>query len=266
MNWRVLAKKDVLDAHRKWKLGTAAAFFVLFLAVPTYFRVRRSSGGGFFEGLAMVVFLVPLAALMFGYDAISGERELGSLKLLLGLPYTRRDVVVGTAVGRVVVVAVATLVGVVAAAVVFVGFGGALPVVDFLVFAALVVLLGAAYAGSAVGFSAASPTSNRAMATSVGFFLLTIVGWSAVPMLFRYVVNGFSTPRGPRPEWAAFLDALSPVEAYTTATNALMRSGGTSVPTSDAFYHTGPFAVVVLFAWAVVPVAVGYRRFRATDL
>jgi ABC-2 type transport system permease protein len=271
MNWRVFAKKDVLDAYRTWRLGTTAVAFALLLAVPTYFQVSNPPGGGpdelnFFASMGFVLFLVPLAALMLSYDAIAGERERGSLKLLLGLPATRRDVVTGIAVGRAAVVGTAAVVGVVAAALVFVAFGGPLPLGSFVVFLALAVLLGAAYAGPAVGFSAASSTSNRAMATSVGFFLLTLLGWSSVPNLLRYVLNGFSAPGGPKPEWAIFLDRLSPVQAYQAAFSGYVPTEGTVVSPPDAFYYSDWFGVLVLVGWAVVPVALGYRRFRQVDL
>ncbi|WP_227352848.1 ABC transporter permease subunit [Haladaptatus salinisoli] len=269
MNWRVLAKKDVLDAYRKWTLGTLVVFFVLFFGVPTYLRVSNvpeSANVSFFGSVAIAVFLVPLVGLMISHDAVAGERELGSLKLLLGLPYTRRDVVMGAAVGRAILVWVATLAGVLAAAIVFLAFGGSVSPVDLVVFLALALLLGAAYTGTGVGISAAVRTKNRALVGSVAFFLLTLAGWAAIPNLLRYVLNGFSTPRGPRPEWAALLDGLGPVNAYQTATNALLETGGTWTPPGDALYDTGWFALFVLVCWAVVPAALGYRRFRTVDL
>lgn len=272
MSWRVVAKKDVLDAVRTWRLGTTAVAFVLFFALPVYFGATGSAadaggdGPSFFSGTGAVLFLVPLAALMLSYDAVAGERESGSLKLLLGLPVTRRDVTVGLAVGRAVVVGTSAVVGIVAAALVFVAFGGTVSPVSLVAFLALVALLGAAYAGPAVAFSAAASTSNRAMATSVGFFLLTLLGWSSVPKLVLYVVNGFSMPRGAPPEWAVFLDRLSPVNAYRAARRGVVEAGGAWTPAGDAFYYADWFGVVVLAAWAVVPVALGYRRYRAADL
>lgn len=264
MNWHIMAKKDFLDAYRKWSLGTAAVAFVLLLAVPVYMGMSRTSTPGdadLFSALGFVIILVPLASLMMSYDAIAGERELGSLKLLLAQPYTRRDVVAGTAVGRVAVVGTATVVGIVAATVVFLAFGGRLGVTSYVAFLALVVLLAGAYTSSAVCFSAASPTSNRAMATSVGFFLLTLAGWSAIPSMIRYALNGFSTPGGARPEWAKILDSLGPVKAYSNGMDSLVHGHGGAV-----FYHTGWFALLVLLGWCVIPVVLGYRRFSSVDI
>ncbi|ODR83117.1 ABC transporter [Haladaptatus sp. W1] len=264
MNWRVMAKKDFLDAHRKWSLGTAAVGFVLFLAVPMYLGMSHARNPGtvdFFGQMGILVFFAPLAGLMMSYGAIAAERELGSLKLLLALPYTRRDVIAGKAVGRAAVVGTATFVGVFAATVIFLAFGGSLPVVEYVAFLVLVFLLTAAYTSSAVCLSAASPTSNRAMATSVGFFLLTFLGWSSVPLVIRYVLNGFSSPRGAPPAWANVIDSLSPVKAYSTGMDTLVHGNAGST-----FYHTGWFAFLVLVAWAVIPVVLGYRRFSSVDI
>ncbi|WP_227375288.1 ATP-binding cassette domain-containing protein [Haladaptatus halobius] len=162
--------------------------------------------------------------------------------------------------------ALAMLTGVLAYAVVFLAFGGSIPPDDLAVFLALGLHLGATYTGTGVSISAAVKTKNRALVGSVVFFLLTLIGWTAISNVLRYVLNGFSTPRGPQPEWAVFLDRLNPVEAYQTATDALMKTGGMWMPPGDAFYYTRWFALVVLVCWAVVPVALGYRRFRTVDL
>ncbi|WP_245634019.1 ABC transporter permease subunit [Halalkalicoccus paucihalophilus] len=200
-----------------------------------------------------------------GHGAVAGEREHGSLKLLLGQPHTRLDVVVGTAVGRAAVVAVASLSGVLAAALVFLAVGGTLDPLEALAFCALVVLLGTAYSGLAVGVSAASKTTSRAMTGSVIAFLLT-VSWSSIPRLVRYVLGGFSTPSGPPPEWSAVFATLGPVDAYSTLAAGFREGGGTLVRSSDAFYHTTWFALAVLLCWATMPVALGYRRFEGADL
>lgn len=264
MNWPVLAKKDFLDAYRKWSLATAAAGFVLFFAVPTYLGMSRAQHPGdqsFFGLMQTALFFVPLAGLMMSYGAIAGERELGSLKLLLALPYTRLDVISGKAVGRAAVVGAAASIGILVSTLVFVVLGGTLPIVGYALFLVLVLLLAAAYTSSAVCLSAASPTSNRAMATSVGFFLLTLVGWSTIPMVIRYVLNGFSMPGGTEPVWAKVIDSLSPIQAYSNGMSSLVHGHAAST-----FYRSGWFALLVLIGWAVVPVALGYRRFRSADL
>jgi hypothetical protein len=49
--------------------------------------------------VSLVIYLVPLIALILGYDAIVAERERGSLDLLLSMPITRFEVLLGKYTG-----------------------------------------------------------------------------------------------------------------------------------------------------------------------
>ncbi|MDZ7850465.1 MAG: ABC transporter permease subunit [Halodesulfurarchaeum sp.] len=55
--------------------------------------------------------LVPIMALIAGYLAIAGERESGSLKILLGLPPSRGEVLAGKFLGRAAVVGIGVAAG-----------------------------------------------------------------------------------------------------------------------------------------------------------
>jgi len=61
------------------------AIFIFFTFVITYFASLVS----------LAIYLVPLISLILGYDAIVGERERGSLDLLLALPITRLELLLG---------------------------------------------------------------------------------------------------------------------------------------------------------------------------
>jgi len=66
-------------------------------------------------------------ALIAAYLAIAGERESGSLKLLLGLPPSRGEVLVGKFLGRSGVVAIGLVLGFLVSGVVTVAIYGGLP-------------------------------------------------------------------------------------------------------------------------------------------
>jgi ABC-2 type transport system permease protein len=55
----------------------------------------------------------PIVGVVVGYNAVSGGRESGSLKLLLSLPHSRADVVFGKVVGRGAALSLAVFAGVV---------------------------------------------------------------------------------------------------------------------------------------------------------
>jgi len=56
-------------------------------------------------------FFVPMLGLAISYAAIAGERDSGSIKLLLSLPNSRRDVILGKFIGRCAVLTIAILSG-----------------------------------------------------------------------------------------------------------------------------------------------------------
>ena len=80
--------------------------FTVFALVIAYFGSAQHGAVGF-RGMeltiaslvSLVIYLVPLIALMLGYDAIVGERERGSLELLLSMPITRFELLLGKYLG-----------------------------------------------------------------------------------------------------------------------------------------------------------------------
>jgi ABC-2 type transport system permease protein len=217
--------------------------------------------------------IIPLAALVVAYLSIAGERESGSLKILLGLPHTRRDVVVGKLVGRTAVVALATFVSFLAGAGVLLVNYQTVPVADFVILAGLTLLFATAFVGIAVGFSSLASTRSRAMAGAIGLFFLFQFIWDFVPLGIYYVVEGHlpNMLGGGLPAWYFLVQFLSPKNAYSTLSTYLMNPDATTqvetVLGGDLpFYLDTPFLFVILLAWLVVPVTVGYLRFRNADL
>ncbi|AEH35921.1 ABC transporter permease [Halopiger xanaduensis] len=231
--------------------------------------------------------IVPIAALIAGYMAVVGERRSGSIKLLLGLPPNRTDVVFGKLLGRMAVVAAAVVLAFLVALVLSAVLFGGVPIVDWLGFAAVTLLFGVAFAGLAVGVSAAVATRGKSMALVVGIYMLLVALWELVTAGPYYLVYG----EGPPVEaetWYLLLEQFNPMSAYTTLASETVE--GTVPPftfqyglesfeasqltpaeryagAGDApFFLQDWFGVVVLLCWLVVPVAIGYYRFQKTDL
>jgi ABC-2 type transport system permease protein len=57
------------------------------------------------------VFFIPMIGLALGYGAIANERQSGSLRLLLSLPNSRADVVLGKFIGQTLSLIVAIPIG-----------------------------------------------------------------------------------------------------------------------------------------------------------
>jgi Cu-processing system permease protein len=110
----VAAQEYRLSVRNRWAL----ALTVLFALLSVLVTLSGGSGIGPARVDAVVVsltslvtYLVPLAALVFGFDAVVGAEEAGWLDVVFALPVSRSYVVVGTYLGRAVTLAGATAVG-----------------------------------------------------------------------------------------------------------------------------------------------------------
>ncbi|WP_232703331.1 ABC transporter permease subunit [Halobacterium wangiae] len=276
MTWLVVARKDVADAARSRLLWATIALFAgltsltvvlpLVLPVPEEGAVAGVQLAAQFAGS-----LVPITALVAAYLSVAGERESGSLKILLGFPPSRRDVVLGKFVGRSFVVLVAAVAGFSLAGVVALAAYGTLPVGAFAGVAALTGLLAVVFVGIAVGLSAAFDTRGRAMTAAVGVYVVLTVLWDMVPLGTHVAVTG-ELPGATVPAWFYGVTAFSPTGAYNMLTRSVL-DGAYVAPSvvgrvagEIPFYLDARFLVVVVVAWTVVPLVLGYWRFERADL
>jgi Cu-processing system permease protein len=101
-----IAGKEFRDRMRnRWVLAVALVFTVFSLVIA-YFGGAQQGAVGFrsieftiASLVSLVIYLIPLIALLLGFDAIVGERERGSLDLLLSLPITRLELLLGKYLG-----------------------------------------------------------------------------------------------------------------------------------------------------------------------
>jgi ABC-2 type transport system permease protein len=278
MSVRAVAEKDFRDAIRSRLMVAVAVLFVLFTGGGVAIGSAIGLAGGDAVGLILTIMLaatglfVPLIALGVTFRSIAGERDSGSLKLLLSLPNSRLDVVLGKFIGRSAVVTVAIVVGFLAmllASVVAFDGGFAADIIGVYMLSTL--LFGIAFVAIGVSVSSFTKSTFLAAVGSLGLFVVFQYAWSVIIQLLIYVANGFELPglNEPTPEWAELLLVLSPTNAYSQATRWLVNrvaEGAEAQNTADAFYLEPWFGFVVLALWMVVPLAVGYLRFEGSDL
>ncbi|WP_255192871.1 ABC transporter permease subunit [Natronobeatus ordinarius] len=290
MTWLAVAKKDFRDAVQSRALWALVGVFVVLSVVSTYAYVEvpemfgspagATVGGLIFFTVGLTGLFVPLAAIVVCYKSLAGERELGSVKLLLSLPTDRLNVFVGKVVGRAAVLAFGLGVGLV----VGLGFGSAmlgdLEFLPMLVFVLVTLAFAGVYAAIVVGLSATTGSTSRATTLALGFFVVFELLWDVVPMAVLYVVEGFTFP-AEIPDWVFLITQLSPSSAYFSTVVALLpdlagavgadpaqAGAGVEVTPAEAdpFYVSPEVGIVVLALWLLVPFAVGYYRFAAADL
>lgn len=303
MSWQAIAEKDLHDAVRSyWLWGLTVVLSVLLAVGPLfvaagYIQISQRGGNGPITTdvyaqlmVGILAFFVPAIAIVLAYEAITGERDSGTLKLLLSLPHTRLDVVVGKAVGRGTVVGTAIVIAFVVAALAIVPTPLVFAGWHFVGFALLTVLLALAFVGIAVGFSAAAETSRRAMVGTVTMFVLFTLIWGRFAKgLIRLLANNTGLGTGALVRLHLFVTVLNPTEAYRTLVLSLLfgsplqarlsliggsglqgqlnrnvyaQALGGSLPA----YLSDPVVGLILVAWIVLVPLVGYWVFEETDL
>ena len=295
VSWHDVARKDFEDVVRSkllWGLTVGFVGLLVFFLFVGYASGETDdatmtellSGMGQFA-----MFFIPLIALIAGFMAIVGERQSGSLRVLLSYPFSRTDVLVGKVVGRSLVVAVAILFGYLVVTLLGVPLTGELPIVDVVLVTAITTLLGVTFTATAVGISASTASRGTALAWVVGLFFLLLVLWEALAVGIYYLVTG-SRPGLDVEPWYFLLSQLNPLEAFRIAVGEItgeyvwpmVQLGLEDIPVGDVgpedlqtesrvdgdlpFYLQPWFSVLTFAAWIVVPLAVGYRRFLGADL
>ncbi|WP_254762320.1 ABC transporter permease [Natrinema marinum] len=284
-----VARKEFDDAGRSkllWSLIGLLVGLVVIGYVAIWYSVDDVTAAEVlsFLGTPLQVIL-PVAALIAGYMAVVGERRSGSVKLLLGLPPNRTDVVFGKLLGRMGVVGVAVGLAFLTSLVLGALFFGSVPFVDWLGFAAVSVLFGTTFVGLAVGVSAGVSTRGKSMAIVVGLYMIFVALWELLTAGPYYLIYDEPVPVEAE-TWFLVLEQFNPILAYTNLASSIVEgsifpfqfryglqsmeaSGMTPAeryPGDAPFYLEDWFGVVVLLCWLVVPVAIGYYRFQRTDL
>lgn len=261
MSWLVIAKRQLLDPYRSRYLWVVLGVTVLLFGGGVY-MVTSAGLVSMLVGLGSL--FVVLLAIVSSYRTIAEPLQNGSLRVVLSYPHSRRDIVIGTVVGRsLYTVAVVSISYLVAGVVSLLTFGGN-SVVPVVVVWFAAVLLGVSLTVLAVGVSAAARTPNLAAMASFTFVLLFFGGWNLLPAGIRYVLNGFSAPTPPPPGWVDVFEALNPTRAFIHLAQGLLPARPMLL--ESGVHTTAWFGGLVLVCWALVPLAVGCWLFERRDL
>jgi ABC-2 type transport system permease protein len=278
MRWLQIAGKDFEDARRDRQLYYLIGLFALISLAVGYViggnpdMVNPDTLA--FALLNVFAFLAPIAALTISQADIVAKRATGELSVLLSLPFSRRSIVLGSFLGRVAVLTAVLVPAFVLGALLMVVRGapvGPVPLIGALLLVWAIALI---FTAIALGLSALTRSTTIAAGGSFGVFLLFVFQlWSVIPTGVRFLLNGLSLPAGPQPEWAAAFIQLSPFAAlrnlahpaFPDILNAFPLAPG-QIGETVPWFQEPTFAAVVVLAWIVLPLAIGYYRFQRTDL
>lgn len=211
-----IAAKEFRDRMRnRWVLAVALVFTVFSLVIA-YFGGAQQGAVGFrsieftiASLVSLVIYLIPLIALLLGFDAIVGERERGSLDLLLSLPITRLELLLGKYLGLAAALALSTLAGFGMVAVLLARQMSWASMYHYFGFMLSSVLLGLAFLSLAVLLSVLARDRTRASG-------LAITTWFFFVLVFDLLLLGVLVGSGGRfgGEAFALLLLLNPADVF----------------------------------------------------
>lgn len=250
----LIADQEVrLSFKNRWVAALTGLITVLagFLILFSGSSIGPSSFSALLVSLTSLgTYLIPLVALVFGYDAIVGSAENGWLNVVFALPVSRSTAVVGTYLGRAVVLAGSTAIGFGIAAVLLIVYLGVFDVGVYGLFLITAVLLGLSLLSVAFLVSTVAAEKTHAL----GFSLLA---WLWFVLIHDLVALGvIAAVTLPTEVLSAFILA-NPVDIFRViileSVNA--RGGGFA----EVFATTDlsvPILFVGLLVWILLPLGV----------
>ena len=266
-----LAKKEFRDGVRnRWVLAVSVVLAVLALAL-SYFGAAPSGQVGFTPmGVtiasltSLAIYLIPLIALVLCYGAIVGEREQGTLLLLLGYPVQRWQIFVGKFLGQAAILSLSILLGFVVAGILLALLTpearGTEAWAAFGLFIATSILLALAFQSLAYVISAAAAEKTRAAG-------LALLLWFAFVLVFDLLLLGLlvATEGAIGGGVFPYLLLLNPADVYRlinlTGFDAVALSSGLASVVPEALFSR-TLLLAALGAWVAAPLALAAWLFN----
>ncbi len=268
---RTLARREVSDALRnRWFVAYSLAFVVLSVALA--FMIVSSAGYGGVSGFGrtsaalvnLVLFLAPLMGLSLGAQALSSEREQGTMSYLLSQPVSPLELFVSKFIGLAIAIGSAIVVGFALATLTISYMGGGEGMNTFIRLTGLTVLL--AWASLSIGYLISSVSRRTASALGV-----SIVVWLVLVLVGDLGLMGSAVVLDLSPGTLLSAVLLNPLESYRIASIGMLRDslellGPAGLVAQDTF---GTWSVQVLIGtlvlWLVAPLFVAYLLMKREE-
>lgn len=264
---RILASKEFRDRIRnRWVLAVALVFTVFSLVIA-YFGTAQQGAVGFLSIevtiaslVSLVIYLIPLIALILGFDAIVGERERGSLDLLLSLPVTRLEVILGKYAGLAAALSMSTLIGFGSVILFLLPHLSMNALFHYLGFMLSALLLGCAFLSLAVMISVFASDRTHASGLAIGTWFFFVLAFDLL-LLGALVLLAESAVGGVFP----YLLLLNPADVFRVLNIFSLDEVRTLYGLATVFPETltNPATLGgIMLLWIVSPLAVAIWRFK----
>lgn len=280
--WQVVARKEYAEHVRNyWIIAASAIFLTVMLVASGIVAVVLSLGAdltlasihdtiGTMRFVSIV--LLPVLALMLGYAAVAGEREAGSLALLVAQPVTRAQILLGKYLGLWGVLSTALLLGVGLGGLFILGNTreGLVGLQVLAVFVLETMLWGGAWVAIALLVSSLFQLRSTALAGAILAWFVFSILWVPLTVLIVASASPPSVTPDDAPQWLLLLELLNPNSAYGGLVSRTI--GGypgvigaivQAVLPLKATAFTFGFALV---GWIVLPLVGAYALFRHRDV
>lgn len=262
-----IARKEFRDRLRsRWALTVAAVFTVFALSIAYLGAAQQGAVG--FRGIeltiaslvSLAIYLMPLIALILGYDAIVGERERGSLDLLLSLPITRFELLLGKYLGLTGALALATLLGFGLVGIAIGWQGGRYALFHYGGFMLSALLLGMVFLSLAVLVSTFARGKSAASGAAIGLWFVFVLIYDLM------LLGALVASEGGMPAWlVSALVLLNPTDVFRLlnifSLEELKSLYGLATVVPDTL--TEPWALGLAMAvWIAAPLGIAYAKFR----
>lgn len=267
-----LTQRELLDAFRnKWFLVYSAAFVVLCIGLAM--MIVNSAGytgiSGFGRTAAglinLVLFLAPLMGLTLGAQALSSEREQGTLAYLMAQPVSLGEIFLAKFLGLAIAIGGAVVIGFSLSSLAIVSWSGGSGVEVFLKLLPLTLLL--AWATLALGFVISSQSDKTVTALGIA-----VVMWILLVLLGNLGLMGTSVVVGMSPELLLGLTIVNPLEAFRVGAIMQIRGslellGPAGLVARDVMGNATTIVLVsVMTVWLFGGMAVAYTLARRKEL
>ena len=244
-----------------------ALVFAVFSLVIAYFGGAQQGVVGFrsieitiASLVSLVIYLIPLIALLLGFDAIVGERERGSLDLLLSLPITRLELLLGKYLGLAAALTASMLGGFGVVIALLFGQIDSRGLFHFIGFMFSSVLLGLAFLSLAVLLSVIARDRTRASG-------LAIAAWFFFVLVFDLLMLGLLVGTGGRVGGDAFtwLLLLNPADVFRILNVFSLEDVRTLYGLASIVPPAlgNPLAMgAVMLVWIALPLMIAKWRFK----
>ena len=259
-----LAQREIGDALRnRWFVAYAGAFVALSIALA--FLVDSSAGYSGVSGFGrtsaglvnLVLFLAPLMGLTLGAQALTSEREKGTLRYLLAQPVSHFELFISKFLGLALAVTSAIVTGFALSTLTISYLSGGKGMDIFLQLTGLTVLL--ALVSLSIGYLISALTQRTSTALGI-----SIIVWLALVIVGDLGLMGTAVILKLSPSTLLAVTLINPLESYRIASIDLLRDslellGPSGLVANERFGDWTSYALTgTLLLWLVAPLTIAY--------